>query len=473
MFHPISHKSLLTLALLSPAIFLAGCGGGGTSQDSSNTSVSRGIITGFGSMYVNGVKFETDDSDFVVDDDENSDQSDLRVGMIVTVHGHINSNGSSGIATRVAYENELKGPISSITVDPADATIKTLTILGHQVLVNADTTFDNDGGLTFDNMANNDVVEISGFTTDSGFTATHIEKQADDSKIEIKGSIQNLTAIGFDINGFDISYNFSTELEDNITLSEGLFVEVKGRLDSAGTTLIASKIEAEDEGLGDDVDEAEIEGMISNYDALNDTFMIQGQSIDASNASLFPSSLVLADDLTVEAEGYIANGMLVAEKIKQKGKKIKISSTVSAIDIDAGTILFTFNGGDIVVRVNQQTQIEDDINDSNLTLATLPDNSYVEIKAFSDGSGDINAIKLELDTIDETRIKAPVEGKDELAQTVTLLGIPFDLSSASLEDDDDNTLNAADFYAALDTGVFIALKDTDSNGKIDKAELED
>ncbi len=130
-----------------------------------------------------------------------------------------------------------------------------------------------------------------------------------------------------------------------------------------------------------------------------------------------------------------------------------------------------------MVRVNQQTELEDDINEGDLLLANLSAGDYVEMEAFSDGSGDINAVELKRKDLDEVKIQAPVEALDEATEMVTLLGISFDLTTVgamgSYEDDDDNSLTASAFYAELAEGVFIKLKDVDSNGVIDKAELED
>jgi len=98
---------------------------------------------------------------------------------------------------------------------------------------------------------------------------------------------------------------------------------------------------------------------------------------------------------------------------------------------------------------------------------------FVEMEAYSDGSGDINAVELKRKDLDEVKIQAPVEIADKATQMVTLLGIAFDLTAASYEDDDDNSLSIDDFYAELDEGVFIKIKDDDNNDVFDKAELED
>jgi hypothetical protein len=466
----LNHLKLTPTAVLGLSILLtSGCGGGGSSETSSSgaSAVSRGIITGFGSVYVNGVRYHTDGTKFTVDDDK-GDESDLKVGMIVTVKGS-SLGGGEGHADSIVYDNELKGPVSLI--DATDPIRKILTILGQAVLVTADTTIDDDNGLTFANIAVSDVLEVSGYVTETGFTATHIEKQDNASKIEIKGHIDNLDLDSFTIGGFDVSYDGTTKLDDIKTLADDMFVEVKGQLDGAGTTLIASEIEGEDEGL-EDMDEAEIKGVISAYKVADDTFMLQGQKVDASGADLEPASLVLVDGVTVEVEGYVSDGVLIADEVEQKGRKIKIQATLSAVDTLAGTVSFNFNATDVTVRVNAGTEIEDDITDNDLLLADLSVGNFVEMEGYAESLGVINAVEIKRVYPDEIRIVAPLEGFDRDNTSVDLLGITFDLSVASFEDGDNNSFpDASEFFDALVVGEFIKIKDLDSNTEFDKAEL--
>ena len=466
--------SIPTVALCALTLLAAGCGGGSSSDSSSETGasvVSRGIITGFGSVYVNDVRYRTDDTRFSIDDAD-GDESDLKVGMIVTVRGRTEDR-YNGSAQSITYDNELKGPVSAITLDPADATRKTLTILGQAVLVDANTTIDDDGGLSFDTIALNDVLEVSGYVTASGFTATHIELQDNDLEIEIKGRIENLTGDSFDIRGFPVSYDGGTELDDIAKLSEGLFVEVEGRLDSAGTTLLARKIEAEHEGLDDDMDEAEIKGVITDFNPDDLSFMLQGQRVDASGARLEPATLVLADGITVEASGRVVAGVLIAYEIEQKGRKIEIRAPLSSVDTNSETVRFTFNATDIIVRVNRQTEIEDDESDRQLQLYELVTDDFVEMKAFADSSGVVNAVEIERESFDGIRVTAPIDSFDASAFTVVLLGVEFDLSASRFEDESGNSLDAERFFDRLAPGRFIQIDDADGNAIFEKAELED
>lgn len=457
------------VALSITSLMLSACGGSSSSSDDdASPTVSRGVITGFGSVYVNGHRFTTGGAQITVDDQAAS-ESDLRLGMLVTVIGQRSGSGYS--ADRIIYDNELKGPVASITPDPNDPTRKTLVVLGQSVLVSSLTVFDDDNGLNFNTLAVGDFLEISGFISDAQLVATHIEWQ-NNSEAEITGIIENLAANSFTINGFPVSYGPGTFLEDIAQLANGLLVEVEGQLDLAGTTLIANKIEAEDFGFPDDANEVEIEGLIANFNAADNTFTIAGVPIDASNAILFPASLVLADGLIVEAEGSLVNGVLIAYKVEQEGKEIKVAGYLSAIDTVGMSVTFSFAGGDIVAQINAQTELEDDINGGGLLLSDLSPGDYVEVEGFADGSGLFNAVELERDSPDEIEIEAPVDAFDAVARTVDLLGVQFDLSAAQFEDENDNNISATAFFNALTPGRFIEIEDDDANGVFEKAELE-
>jgi hypothetical protein len=460
-----------SIALCATILLAAGCGGGsGSSSDDGSTIVSRGMITGFGSVYVNNKRFATDSTRFEIDDSAGV-EGDLRIGMVVTVRGSSDDDGLNWSADRIDYDNELKGPVSSIAPDPADATGKIAVILGQSVIISVDTVIDDDGGLTFDTIAVDDVLEVSGFRGESGLVATHIELQDSDDEIEIRGYIDNLVGFEFEINGFPISYDGNTELEDIAVLVDGLFVEVEGRLDGSGTRLLADKIEAENDRFDDDADEFEIEGIVDDYDAGTKTFTISGQPVNASGAMLYPATLTLADGVTVEAEGRLAGGVLIADEVKQRGEKTEIDAYLSAVGAD--TVEFSFSGGDVVVRVNRQTELEDETGNPVKQLSDFNPGDFVELEAFEDGAGVINAVEIERRAPERVEIDAAVQSFDAASRRVTLLGVGFELSAASFEDGNDVSLSAEQFFSRLSPGAFIELEDSDANGVIDKAELDD
>ena len=494
----IPFKPAVLPALIASTLLLSACGGSDTTDDNgdvvSNTASksTSGIITGFGSIFVNGIEFETDNASFDVDDDSNSDQSALRVGMRVKVKGSVNADGATGTAESVIYQSELKGPVSDLTqtfdsVDPSLLVGVTLMILGQQVEVNADTTFDDDYALTMATLQVGDLLEISGFSSADGILATHIEKQKAEKydasdKVEIKGDVSQLTATSFDVRGVTINYDGNTQFDDGLTaatLADGLYVEVKGMYDAASNEFTASKIEAGKDRLDENDDDVEIEGMVADFDADAQTFSIQGQLVDFSQSPMMsPSSLQLADDMKVEVEGSIVDGTLVASKIKQRGQKIKVQAMISAINgidtADPWMTLSLFGGdGNITVRVNTQTEMKDKMGrDESMMLSQLAVGDYVEIKAFYDGTEVINAVELERDSMDKVRLQGPLSGFDEATQTVSMFGQDFDLSQASFQGNDMD-MSASEFYAMLADGVFVKLTDKNADGVIDEAELDD
>lgn len=76
-----------------PSVSASGSGSGAGSGSAS----ASGTITGFGSVIVNGKRFDTSSSSFTVDGQSGS-QSDLKVGMTVTVNGSFNGTQRSASA---------------------------------------------------------------------------------------------------------------------------------------------------------------------------------------------------------------------------------------------------------------------------------------------------------------------------------------------------------------------------------------
>ena len=105
---------LTTLIALASTIFLSACMGGGEGGTGATGSgdISRGQITGFGSIFVNGVEFETTDSSISLDGASGT-ESDLKLGMVVTVTGTINPDRLTGKADTVSVEEVIQGLVQA------------------------------------------------------------------------------------------------------------------------------------------------------------------------------------------------------------------------------------------------------------------------------------------------------------------------------------------------------------------------
>ncbi|MEW8195866.1 MAG: hypothetical protein AB2793_19295 [Candidatus Thiodiazotropha sp.] len=66
----LRHSQSILYTLLAVGFILSACGGGGGGSSSEDATgiTARGVITGFGSVYVNGVRYHTNSTRFTVDD---------------------------------------------------------------------------------------------------------------------------------------------------------------------------------------------------------------------------------------------------------------------------------------------------------------------------------------------------------------------------------------------------------------------
>src|SRR5690606_26449430 len=131
-------KSLLVFAL---AVATSGCGD--TGGDSAladggirGTGSSVGPVSGFGSVFVNGTRFEFDGT--VVSNDGITSEEQLELGMILRIDGQWQGNGE-GAAETVEYDDTLRGPM--MVESPWDLATKTagVSILGRQVRIDSQT----------------------------------------------------------------------------------------------------------------------------------------------------------------------------------------------------------------------------------------------------------------------------------------------------------------------------------------------
>jgi hypothetical protein len=188
-------RTLLTKAVVAAAavVGLAACGGGGSSNSAPQPAaqsvpvVSSGAITGFGSVFVNGVRFETSSAAFTINGKPGT-QGDQRVGHVVTVHGHRDDNGNS-TADRIDFDDLVQGP-----VDTVDAAAGTLVVMGQTVLIDADTSFDdNIPGSSLAGLNAGDIVEVSGMRrADGDIQATRIEAKPAGRLFEDTGITSNV-----------------------------------------------------------------------------------------------------------------------------------------------------------------------------------------------------------------------------------------------------------------------------------------
>lgn len=401
-------RRLLAAAILLATSVLAGCGGGGTTLaggGTSGTGITQGSVTGFGSVIVNGVHFDTDNAEILVEGDRTPNgEADLAVGMVVTIRGSWDDTGN-GVARSVAYDDDLRGAVEGV-----DAAAGTFVVLGRTVRVTPDTVFDaEDSTAPFNglaDMSNDQVVEVSGYFEGSGdITASRVALKDGNGEVEIKGRIEGLNDSGgsgsFQLGSLTVSYDTGTEVDEEIdALANDLFVEVRGTYD--GSTLSAGRIEREDDGLeGDEGEEASIEGLIANKTSPTD-FTINGQAVRVTADTEYDegrSAADLVEGAKIEAEGTLvvipSGTVLVADEIDfRPSGDIRLQDRVST----PGTAQFTTSLG-ITVVASPTTILEDDRDDDpDFGFSRINQGDFMEVRGVWDaGRGELIATRVERD----------------------------------------------------------------------------
>jgi len=187
---------------------------GGGIGGSGFVDLAVGDITGFSSVIINGVTYDTSDAQFSISGMPAS-QSDLKVGMNVTA-----ANLKQHKAGSIIYTPMVLGPVTTTSL--ADSSFE---VLGQTVVVDSNTALDS---VSLDANASNviaagAIIEVSGIrNADNDIVATYIRRADSATNYQIQGSI-------------DAEVDELQQL-----LVDGLLVDVSG-IDSEQVELIANE----------------------------------------------------------------------------------------------------------------------------------------------------------------------------------------------------------------------------------------
>ena len=477
-------KCIFSLIMSLP-LWLAGCGGGGgTDSVSASTSggtvgISSGTITGFGSVFVNGVKFNTDNASIFRGDDQLNDVRELDIGMIVRVEGSIDDR----VASSVRFEEDVKGPADG----PASG--DSFSVMGQTVITDAGTVFNN---TSLAGIAAGEILEISGLrNANDDILARFVERKtnpADVNRYSVTGNVRDLdtTSLTFRIDDLIVSYGTANVNDfSSGNPAEGQLVEVKddGKAYMPGSlSLTATEVEPQNR-LGNAAAigaRAEIESIVTRVISSSE-FEIGDILVRTSASTLFlfgtPDNIVVGARL--EVEGFIeSSSELDAVKVKFEDNDARILASVDfgGVNVEAGTV--TLLG--IPVTITGETDLEDKRDDvSPFSLSDIQGGDYLEIRGFIGANGAVVATELRRDDNDsKVEIRAPASQKDPLAGTVTVLGITVNTSGGTqFRGFDDQPISTSQFFDAIVEGLTVVQAKwdpfTDVSAPARELELED
>jgi hypothetical protein len=356
-----------------PALLLAalvvGCGGGGlglAGGDGSTGGVgsggtgtfAMGPISGYGSIVVNGVRYDISQlGTAALDDDGNArDATTLQLGTVVRVEaGPIDRSVSPprAVASAVAVTSEVVGPVES-TVD--DATGRTLQVAGQTVRIQTGTTVLDDR-LSAGGPLTGDWVEVYG-TLDSAvaparIVATRVEPHGA-SGARVRGTVTELGAASLRI-GSGLYAFAGGSPPAGVALGAVVQLRLQG---SAGSWQVGTV--ADTPAAPAEVEVAHVEGRVASLVSAS-RFVVDGLTVDASGVP----TTGLAVGRKVEVEGPIRNGVLVATQLQikveddssTKVEPYEFHGTISTVDTLART--FGLSGRSELFRLSNGTVYEE------------------------------------------------------------------------------------------------------------------
>lgn len=494
------------LTVLALAVMLGACGGGSdtATEDLSSGNVTPtppakmgsliiGTITGFGSVYVDGVRYVVDANTVVAVEDEDEIQGDdsrLSVGMKVKLYAA--SSDDTKTASRIEYDDDLEGVIESITPDATNPLIGTLIVFGQTVIIDENTAFDSDignndanPGIDFGDLEVGMSVEISGYPTEDGLLATRVERELDDNgndrefgnpdvdddEFELKGYVDSVAddLSSIVVNGMTFIITNDTQYEDGLIIDQtlvGAYVEVEA--DIVNNEYILKEIEREDSLSDDDYEgEFEIEGILQAIDNSTDnpTITINGLVISVNDTSLFEG--MVGQRIEVKGSFNDSGVLIIASTEREQEESVKTEDTIVSIDTE-NSLITTRLGLEIVLTGN--SRLEDDVvdEDDNLSvdefISLLVVGDLVKASAVENADGSYTWTKVKrLDSAANT-----VAASCELSGYVTeitgdatdfgmyVAGVMISTSrtdNSEFYSDDDNPIGRSAFFEQLQVGM--------------------
>jgi len=410
-FRNLLLSALSALALLSCG---GGSGGGMSAGGIGGTGVSSGPVTGFGSVIVNGVEYDTTSASFTVEGSAagtgRTGQNKLAAGMMVSL---THDSGKPPLAKSVSFQDNAEGPIATITISNSTTGTGTFTVLGLTVRVNNLTVFANTSGLIGSTkLSDGDIVEVSGQLTGTNeLVATRVENKMPNTcaaGIEVKGTVRNVDAGSgrLDITSSQDTLHVNANGHMPSTLQNGDYIEVKSNTCPASSTMVASAIITDSsvhEGpdlskLDAGATELEVKGVVAGTGGTSPTchFTVNGQPVQTTTSTQISSGncATLIDDTLVEVDGHLNNGILIASTVQNEdSESVAADHFVGTVVVDMhssafkGTIHMETSGGPgQSIGVDLNTQFEGQTQEYNLdTMKASPTCAEVEVNTVSGG----------------------------------------------------------------------------------------
>ena len=422
---------------------------------------AAGPITGFGTVHLNGLVFDTSGAAITIDG-KSATQDDLRAGYYIQVKGHHDATQNQDFADQIDFRGNVIGPVTAI-----DATAQTLTVLGQTVRVTEDTSFDDDiSPASLAGVTVGAFVEVSGVSlADGSIRATRIEgKMAGSALLQVIGTAASTdsTAKTLKINALVVDFSGATLTDFPATgPKDGDVIEVQGITLSSAGALNATRLELRSgkDVVPDGNGQVDLDGLISRFASATD-FDVAGRKVSTSSSTSFDGGTAadLAVNVSVEIEGRLdSSGTIQATKVEiRRAVDARLTGPVDSVDAAHGKVVVL----GIQISVDLMTRYEDHgsgrVNTFNLT--------YVH-------TGDWLEVRGEATTASGTSLEATRVDRVQPQSEAQLMGVVASASApkfqvlATTVATTDNTsfnhgLNVRGFFANDPVGETVSIRGT-------------
>lgn len=347
-------------------------GGGGVTGTG---GAAFGEIMDFGSIFVNGIEYFTTGAAIYVDD-QPATESQLRVGMVVSVEGTLDSGGTTGNATRVDYRPVMRGSLDGAAAATTGGS--RLVIAGLPVDIGPGTVLDGATGVL--DFSAGDRVEVSGFRSSGAVLATRVTRSAGLAGTVLTGKISSVTGARFNLGDLAIDATGAAIVNATTPLAGGMTVRVKSAALPSGGTLAVSEVRVESGDVSSSV--ASLDGVVASLSTT--TFQLGDTVVKYDNRTKWRNGTLadLKNGVRVQVDGGSGGtGTYVASRITFP---LPDDGSVDATVVSktaTGFLLVSADG--VEVRVNKETRWRDNIKTKAGTvssLATLSVGDFVTVK---------------------------------------------------------------------------------------------
>jgi len=393
----LSHKLSHWLSISFLISLITGCGAAVQFANGiGGTGITMGAITGFGSIYVNGVKFDTNNALFSRDGVDAKLQSDFSAGEVVRIIGTVDEKSGTGVASEVIFSDLIEGPITALINK------NSIEVLGQRVLIDKLTVlhgFKILSELKLDNM-----LEISGFSNAEGnILASSIKLLQDSfsigSILDVEGVISEIDPIAktFKLND-SLMIDYSSTLFEGLIeadLVDNLYLSLSSEQNIQNNTVIAHTLYAIDISLEANL-LYEIEGLITRFVSPTD-FNIDGVPVSSNAQTVYKNGsveLLGLNQFAIIKGTSNANGVLIAAQINlfDSSSEVWVEGYIEAIDTEKQQIRLlgeTITADSFTLFTDETQEEFIDLNFSQLSVG-----DFVSVTAYRNDQGEVLASRL-------------------------------------------------------------------------------